>query len=197
MEGRSVFAVPVGSGMRILNTACQLSLLMGLILGCGCAKAGLRLYGQATMRGEVVASACSIALADRFQSVPMGELSLRDLQSGYGRTTRDFVIHLDNCMASGHREMVQDVDPAIRVRFDGLQGTRPDLFRVQGDVRGVALQLQDARQEIVYPGEYLPVLYQKAYNQQVLRYRVSLVPDGNALAGGDYSAALRFSINYE
>ncbi|EDS6072895.1 type 1 fimbrial protein [Salmonella enterica] len=183
--------------MRILNTVCQLSLLTGLILACGGAEAGLRLYGRATMRGEVVASACTIALADRFQSVPMGELPLRDLQSGHGRTTRDFVIHLDNCSTSGRQFMAQETDPAIRVRFDGLRGNRPGLFRTLGDARGVALQLQDARQEIVYPGEYLPVLYQKAYNQQVLQYRVSLVPDGNALAGGDYSAALRFSINYE
>ncbi|CAD6107395.1 protein PapH [Escherichia coli] len=197
MEGRSVSAVPVGSGMRILNTVYQLSLLTGLILTCGGAEAGLRLDGRATMHGEVVASACTIALADRFQSVPMGELPLRDLQSGHGRTTRDFVIHLDNCSTSGRQIMAQETDPTIRVRFDGLRGNRPGLFRTLGDARGVALQLQDARQEIVYPGEYLPVLYQKAYNQQVLQYRVSLVPDGDALAGGDYSAALRFSINYE
>lgn len=197
MEGRSVFAVPVESGMRILNTVCQLSLLTGLMLACGGAEAGLRLNGMATMRGEVVASACTIALADRFQSVPMGELPLRDLQSGHGRTTRDFVIHLDNCSTSGHQLMAQETDPAIRVRFDGLRGNRPGLFRTLGNARGVALQLQDARQEIVYPGEYLPILYQKAYNQQVLQYRISLVPDGEALVGGDYSAALRFSINYE
>lgn len=176
---------------------CQLSLLTGLILVCGGAKAGGQLNGRAMMQGEVVASACAISLADRFQSVPMGELPLRDLQSGHGRTARDFVIHLDNCSTSGLQFMSQETDPAIRVRFDGLRGNRPGLFRTLGDARGVALQLQDARQEIVYPGEYLPVLYQKAYNQQVLQYRVSLVPDGEALTGGDYSAALRFSINYE
>ncbi|HGB5188176.1 TPA: fimbrial protein, partial [Salmonella enterica subsp. salamae serovar 21:z10:z6] len=103
----------------------------------------------------------------------------------------------DNCRTSGQGVADKATDPAIRVRFDGLPGSQPGLFRTLGEAKGVALQLSDERREIVYPGEYLPAVYQKAYNQQVLKYRIALVPDGERLAGGDYSAALRFSINYE
>ncbi|HGJ4005652.1 TPA: fimbrial protein [Salmonella enterica subsp. enterica] len=182
--------------MRILRTGFY-ALLIAVYSAGGSVEAGLRLHGQATLYGEVLASACSIALNDRYQSVVMGDLPLRDLQSGRGRVTRDMVIRLDNCRTSGLGTMNQATDPAIRVRFDGLRGNHPGLFRILGDAKGVALQLSDERREIVSPGEYLPAVYQKAYNQQVLRYRIALVPDGEQLTGGDYSAALRFSINYE
>ncbi|HCM1959221.1 TPA: type 1 fimbrial protein [Salmonella enterica subsp. houtenae serovar 43:z4,z23:-] len=182
--------------MRIRRTGFY-ALLIAMYSVGGSVEAGLRLHGQATLYGEVLAAACSIALNDRYQSVVMGEIPLRDLQSGRGKVTRDMVIRLDNCRTSGQGAMVQEIDPTIRVRFDGLRGSQPGLFRTLGEARGVALQLRDERREIVYPGEYLPAVYQKAYNQQVLKYRIDLVPDGEQLAGGDYSAALRFSINYE
>ncbi|EAA4084749.1 type 1 fimbrial protein [Salmonella enterica subsp. salamae] len=182
--------------MRILNSGFY-ALLIAVYSAGGSVEAGIRLHGQAMLYGEVLASACSIALNDRYQSVAMGELPLRELQSGRGGATHDMVIRLDNCQTSGRGTMDQETDPAIRVRFDGLRGSQPGLFRTLGEARGVALQLSDERREIVYPGEYLPAVYQKAYNQQVLKYRIALVPDGERLTGGDYSAALRFSINYE
>ena len=40
-------------------------------------------------------------------------------------------------------------------------------------------------------------MYQKSRSQQVLKYRIELVPDGNILTAGDYSAALHFSVDYE
>ncbi|ECH1486076.1 type 1 fimbrial protein [Salmonella enterica subsp. enterica] len=181
--------------MRMLRVFGSV-LLITMISAGGSVEAGIRLHGQATLYGEVLASACSIALSDRYQSVPMGELPLRDIQSGKA-AVRDFVIHLDNCLASDSSLIDKKIDPAIRVRFEGQRGSQPDVFRMQGEAKGVALQLRDERQDIVHPGEYLPAVYQKAYNQQVLKYRVALVPDGQALVGGDYSAALRFSINYE
>ncbi|EBS3707169.1 type 1 fimbrial protein [Salmonella enterica subsp. enterica serovar Hull] len=182
--------------MRILNIGFYALLIVVYSAG-GSVEAGLRLYGHATMYGEVLASACSIALNDRYQSVAMGALPLRELQSGREGISKEIIIHLENCQTSGYGSIDKETDPAIRVRFDGLRGNLPGLFRTQGEAKGVALQLSDERREIVFPGEYLPAIYQKAYNQQVLKYRISVVPDGERLAGGSYSAALRFSINYE
>ncbi|EAU6886206.1 type 1 fimbrial protein [Salmonella enterica] len=157
----------------------------------------LGMNGRTTMSGEVLASACSIALSDRFQSVPMGELTLRDFHRGENRPSRDLIIHLDNCLSSGAGGTSGKATPPVRVRFDGNRGNDPWLFRTQGGASGVALMLRDERQEVVYPGEYLPALYQKAHNQQALKYRIELVPDGDPLKAGDYSAALRFNIDYE
>ncbi|EFY5236023.1 type 1 fimbrial protein [Escherichia coli] len=153
------------------------------------------LSGRASLSGEVLASACSVALNDQYQSVSMGEFPLRDIQAG--RTEiRDFFIRLDNCQTN-YGVISRELNPPIRVRFDGLRASQPGLFRTQGAAQGVALQLSDERREVVMPGEYLPVVYQKAYGQQVLVYRIALVPDGKKFIPGDYSAALRFSINYE
>ncbi|HFW4533984.1 TPA: fimbrial protein [Salmonella enterica subsp. enterica serovar Chester] len=178
--------------MRMLSTGFY-ALLIAVSSAGGSVEAGLRLYGQASLYGEVLASACSISLNDRYQSVEMGELPLRELQSGQGVVTRYITIRLDNCQISGQGT----ADPTVRVRFDGLRGNQPGLFRTLGEARGVALQLSNERRETVFPGEYLSAVYQKAYNQPVLKYRIALVPDGERLTGGDYSAVLRFSINYE
>ncbi|EBL5818964.1 type 1 fimbrial protein [Salmonella enterica subsp. enterica serovar Muenchen] len=157
----------------------------------------LRLDGQTALYGEVLASACTIALSDRFQTVPMGDLTLRDFHRGAERPSRELVIHLDNCLTAGKGPMIRQVDPPVRIRFDGVRGNEPWLFRTQGDAQGVGLMLRDARQDVVYPGEYLPAWYQKAYSQQVLTYRIELVPNGKQVTAGDYSATLRFSIDYE
>ncbi|EAO4397488.1 type 1 fimbrial protein [Salmonella enterica] len=182
--------------MRILNLFIYALLIVVYSAG-GSVEAALNLHGQATLRGEVLASACSIALNDRYQAITLGELPLRDLRSGRGSAEQDLVIHLDNCLTSGQGMMDRKKDPAIRVRFEGLRGNRSDLFRTQGGATGVGLQLTDERREIVQPGEYLPAVYQKAYNQQVLKYHVALVSDGDDLSGGHYYAALRFNIHYE
>ncbi|EGI5934727.1 type 1 fimbrial protein [Salmonella enterica subsp. enterica serovar Urbana] len=157
----------------------------------------LSLDGRAVMSGEVLASACTIALSDRFQSLSMGDLTLREFHRSDERPARDLVIHLDNCLTSGMKGMLRKVDPPVRVRFVGPRGREPWMFRTQGRATGVALMLRDERQEVVYPGEYLSAQYQKAYNQQVLKYRIELIPDGASVTAGDYSAVLRFDIDYE
>lgn len=182
--------------MRILNLVFCV-LLIAVFSAGGSVEAALHLRGKASLYGEVLASACSIALNDRYQSVALGELPLRELRSGNGQTEQDLIIHLENCLTTGQAMMDRKTDPAIRVRFEGLRGNQPGQFRTQGGATGVALQLTDERRERVHPGEYLPAVYQKAYNQQVLKYHVALVPDGDDLSGGHYYAALRFSIHYE
>ncbi|ECD5144123.1 type 1 fimbrial protein [Salmonella enterica subsp. enterica serovar Caracas] len=160
----------------------------------------LRLDGRTSMSGEVLASACTIELNDRFQSVSMGESSLREFNYAKERPVRDLVIQLDNCLTSGisdRKGIHRKVDPPVRVRFDGIRGPEPWMFRTQGSATGIALMLRDERQEVVYPGVYLPVLYQKAYNQQVLKYQIELIPNGEHVTSGDYSATLRFNIVYE
>ncbi|EGN5162194.1 type 1 fimbrial protein [Salmonella enterica] len=172
-------------------------LLIMLLMVCGGVGA-VMLDGRATLSGEVLASACSIALNDRFQTVRMGEMALRDFRSGHGRNTQDFVIHLDNCvMSGGIGKNAQALDPAIRIRFDGVQGAEPWFFAPTGLAQGVAVVLRDERRELVHPGKYLPAVYQKAYDQQVLKYRIEIVPDGKPLLLGDYYTSLRFNIDYE
>ncbi|HAK8512258.1 TPA: fimbrial protein [Salmonella enterica subsp. enterica serovar Potsdam] len=173
------------------------AVLLAALLTVSTGSWALRLDGRTTMSGEVLASACTIALSDRFQTVSMGDLTLREFHRGGERPVRDLVIHLDNCLTSGMDKMLRKIDPPVRVRFDGVRGREPWMFRMQGTATGVALMLRDERQEIVYPGEYLPAQYQKAYNQQELKYRIALVPDGGQITAGDYSATLRFNIDYE
>jgi type 1 fimbria pilin len=151
--------------------------------------------GHATMSGEVLASGCSIALADRYQVVSLDAQSLREM--GTQAVVKPFHIRLDNCVPAGVVDKRYSSDPAIKIRFDGIQGTLPGQFSPTGTARGIALILRDERHELLYPGEFSRALFDRSHEQQTLNFTLELVPDGTPLQAGDYYAALRFGVDYE
>lgn len=170
---------------------------VALFVLAGMPAQAMQFRGQATFSGEVLASACAIALEDRFQTVSFGDMSLRELmQGGDGHPEKEVIIRLENCSPPGVADRLRQSDPALRVRFDGTDGNGADVFRTQG-AGGVALALHDDRRERVVPGQYLPAVWHQSHDRQVLKYRMSLIPDGKALREGAFSAALRFRISYE
>ncbi|MGN2500507.1 fimbrial protein [Serratia bockelmannii] len=153
--------------------------------------------GKATMSGEVLATGCSIALPDRYQTVSLGEQPIRSLGQSRGAQVKAFHIRLDNCAPSGSVDKRKDIDPAVRIRFDGLRGKNAAWFQPAGSSRGMALVLRDERNEVLYPGEYSQAIFDRSHNQQLLNFTLEWVPDGNPLSAGDYYAALRFNVDYE
>ncbi|WP_185976528.1 fimbrial protein [Serratia marcescens] len=150
------------------------------------------------MQGEVLATGCSIAFPDRYQTVALGEVPLRALATQGERVIKPFQIRLDNCVPSGRADKRQDIDPAVRIRFDGIQGDRNAAhFLPAGAGQGVALILRDERDEVLYPGEYSQAIFDRSHNQQMLNFTLELVADGAPLTAGDYYAALRFNVDYE
>ncbi|EDJ6269316.1 type 1 fimbrial protein [Salmonella enterica] len=169
-----------------------------LIILEGAPVQAMQFRGQTTFSGEVLASACAIALEDRFQVVSFGDLPLREVATGGdGRLVKDVVIRLEHCSPPGKADLVRRWDPALRVRFEGTDDSSRDVFRTQGDAGGVVLELRDDRRERVIPGQYLPAVYHKSHDRQVMKYQMSLIPDGRMLQEGAFSAALRFRISYE
>lgn len=153
--------------------------------------------GRATLSGEVLAASCSLSLPDRYQTVDMGDVVLRDVMSGNFRREREVVMRLENCSLYGTPEKTFSRDPAVRVRFDGVRGNQPHVFRTGGQGGGLGLVLRDAYDNRVIPGEYLPALHQGNRQEPVLKYRLSLVPDGVMPEGGRYNATLQVGIAYE
>lgn len=168
----------------------------GMVL-IGQSAEAMQFSGHATFSGEVLAPACTIALEDRFQIIPFGEVPLRELWAGSGHLVQDMVIHLEHCAQPGQADELRSDDRALRIRFEGVPDKDPAGFRTFGTAGGVALYLQDARREAVRPGVYMPALWQRSYDRQVLEYRMEVRPDGQAIRAGDFRAALRFRIDYE
>lgn len=150
--------------------------------------------GRATLTGTVVASACTIALEDAWQTVDMGVLPARELKKSGEGQQRKISLHLRSC--SLEQQSAEEMQPAVRVVFDGPFRNDPTLFAVGGSARGVALKIRDRNGSQARSGESLPPM--PVYgSEQGLNYWLQVVPDGTPLSAGDFYAAIRFALNYE
>ncbi|ALX93542.1 hypothetical protein AV650_08180 [Serratia fonticola] len=68
-------------------------------------------------------------------------------------------------------------------------------FGVNGEARGVALMIRDARGEVAAPGEALQASSMLP-GERKLHYTLSLVGNQQTLRAGDYRTAIRFRMDY-
>ncbi|EMP6174904.1 type 1 fimbrial protein [Citrobacter amalonaticus] len=150
--------------------------------------------GHTTLIGTIVSSACTIALEDAWQAVDMGIIPIRDFSSHGHGLARQIRIHLRNC-SIGQQEQ-GSYQPAVHVSFHGATGSEPGLFSVNGTAKGVGLLIKDINGRVIRPKESQPAL--PVYgSEQVMNYTLQIIRDGSSLSAGDYSAAIKFSMNYE
>ncbi|MGF7540210.1 fimbrial protein [Providencia rettgeri] len=142
------------------------------------------------MSGSIVDSACAIDTGSYAQTVDMGVLPVGTLrQQGHG-PVRPFSITLIGCTLTPY---VGEGWQAFSITFDGL--TNGEWFSVDGNARGVALALQDAQGQPIYPGQ--PTAKQAIVpGNVVLHYGLQLVSDTRPLRPGEYQSALRFKLDY-
>lgn len=149
------------------------------------------LWGRIGMSGSIVDSACAIDTGSYAQTVDMGVLPVSTLrQQGRGHV-RPFSIALIGCTLTPYAGAAWQT---FSVTFDGP--TDGELFSVSGDARGVALRLQDAHGQPIYPGQSTPKQALVPGNS-VLHYGLQLVSDAGPLRPGDYQSALRFKLDYD
>lgn len=153
--------------------------------------------GQVNMRGVVLVDGCSIALEDRYQAVSLGEHPLQEMHKNGHPAAQPLRIRLRDCVTATQLDKRGNNRPALRVRFDGLRDVNTRDFGLSGSARGVALQLRDTDNNVVFPGQYQAAIYDRSYNEQLLNYQLALVPNGDQLLAGDYSAVLRFNVEYQ
>lgn len=148
------------------------------------------LWGQVSMNGSIVDSACAIATGSYEQSVDMGILPIGAIrQQGHG-PVQPFSIALIGCTLTPY----EGADwQTFSVTFDGPASG--DWFTVSGEARGVALLLQDADGHPIYPGKSTPKQAIMPGNS-VLSYGLRLVSDDRPLRSGQYQTALRFKLDY-
>lgn len=149
--------------------------------------------GNVTMNGEIIDSACTIAMDSQEQTIDMGTLPTGVIrQLGMG-PAHHIDIYLVNC------ELVKASDPSkmwknLRMTFDGP--SENGLFDVFGDARGIGLYLEDANSRQVIPGEALP-------EQEIipptmrLSYQLRLASNNRILRPGPYQSIIRFKVDYE
>ncbi len=146
--------------------------------------------GRVSMNGSIVNSACAIDTGSYEQTVDMGLLPVGTIrQEGQG-PVRPFSIALIGCTLT---PFTGEAWQTFSVTFDGPADG--EWFSVSGEARGVALLLQDAQGQPIYPGQPTPK-QAIAPGNSTLHYGLKLVSDTHPLRPGVYQSALRFKIEY-
>ncbi|EBG3215777.1 type 1 fimbrial protein [Salmonella enterica subsp. enterica] len=151
--------------------------------------------GRTSFRGQVIVPACVLAMEDAWQVVEMGAIPVRDLQSTSSGPEKHFQLRLRDCELAGKGKKVY-TSSRVRVTFDGVVGETPDKFSTAGQARGVDLQIADGQGYTARAGKVMPALLLEG-NEQSLDYTLRVVRNGEPLKAGDYSASLRFNVDYE
>ncbi|MTC60525.1 fimbrial protein [Providencia rustigianii] len=148
------------------------------------------LWGSIKMDGSIVDSACAIDTGSYEQVVDMGALPIGTIrQQGQG-PIQPFYITLIGCSLTPYTGSAWQT---FTVTFDGAASG--DWFAVAGEARGVALQLQDADGQAIYPGRSTEK-QTITPGKKVLHYGLRLVSDKKPLRPGEYQSALRFKLDY-
>lgn len=168
--------------------------LLLLSVTMGMAHASYQGSGKATLTGEIVEAACSIATDDVWQEINFGAVPLSDFADGNEPAGKPFHIRLQNCVldkASGG--IWQDVI----VTFNGnTQSNQHDMFSMTGDGQGIGVKITDETGHKVIPGQPLPSvqLYEDNTN---LHFNIHLARNNENLTSGDLSSFIRFMVAYQ
>lgn len=148
--------------------------------------------GQVNMQGAIMDAACAIAVESREQTIDMDTLSIVDIiHDGQGRS-KPFSIDLEHCVIERSKKPDRK---QFQVTFDGDADVSGNLFGLQGNSSGIALQISDAAGNIAIPGKILPQ-QDIIPGESRLNYTVKLVPNHQVMKSGDYFSFVRFRLDY-
>lgn len=176
---------------RVLKN--NLWFLLFLLGGFNVALAQDQGHGRVTINGQIIASACTIAAEDVYQSIYLGELPLRTLVAAGQGPLRAFNLHLIKCVLNKGVGKGQWRD--VLVTFDGVaDGTA--LFATQGDAQGVGIRIIDSHQQIATVGSVMSAVELEP-DTTTLKYQLQLVRNNTALRAGEFSSVIKFMVHYQ
>lgn len=148
--------------------------------------------GEVTVSGRIIASACAIDTDSRDQTINMGASPVGQIiRDGQG-DKRDFSIKLVNCALEKFNLELADWR-YFQVTFDGREDS--GLFAIDGDAKGIALQIVDGLGNVATPG--VPVAqYAIQPGTMTMNYGMRVVGNNQLMKAGDYSSTVRFKMDY-
>ena len=143
------------------------------------------------MEGSILSSACDIATEDRYQTVKMpSETHGHIKRIGIG-PAQHFYIHLVNCSfdTTGSNLPL----PYMQIIFDGDEDN--GMFRLAGDVGGMALELLDKYGEVIRPGTAISNR-ELIIDDNRLDFQLRLKKTTGDVNVGNYHAMIRYRLEY-
>ncbi|CAE1147683.1 MULTISPECIES: fimbrial protein [unclassified Serratia (in: enterobacteria)] len=169
-----------------------LLLLLGMLAMGPVAFAGLSGRGTVHMGGAIIDSACAIAAGERDQTVDMGTVPVSQIVSQGQGSAIPFSVRLVNCSLERYTSRLPDWQ-YFQITFDGP--TEGNGFGLQGEARGLAIQISDEQGNVAAPGVAMPKSDIHSGNMQ-LNYFIRLIGDKKTLRTGDYFSTIRFKLDY-
>lgn len=164
------------------------------------------LHGEMTISATLMDSPCSLAPESAEQEINMGHIA-RSVFTAPGLLSKTVPLHLvlENCMPgsrsvrdTGHGDNIFWAPEESVVRMTVIGEAEPTdvrLFRVEGDVSGVALRLENAAHEQLNPGEQSrPQILNPGRNDLVLGAQLSRTSE--PLSSGQFQATVYIGLEY-
>ncbi|AKH88325.1 fimbrial protein [Edwardsiella tarda] len=150
--------------------------------------------GRASFTGRVYVASCSLEMNDQYQMLYMGVEQLKNFHDSDIGLEKKLKIELKNCdfPSDGHGVFSGS---RVQVTFDGMPGNSPDQFYLNGQAKGVALQIVNSDGYSAIAGKPLPAEFINSKRKELI-YTARLVRNGEALKPGNYQALIGFKLNY-
>lgn len=150
-------------------------------------------HGNVTIQGEINASACTIDTESIYQTINVGNINISNIIYSNGRNNvYPFNIVLINCMLIGSSLPIKN-NKYFEVTFDGLSDSGS--FILEGQAKGVSLQVMDSSGQIARPG--IPLEKNEINSEKlVLNYSIRLVGNNRNVESGEFYTALRYKMDY-
>lgn len=148
-------------------------------------------YGSVKINGRIFDTPCNIDPESQTKSLELGVVPLDAINVGT-ETIYPFSIQLVNCSLTSSTSNVH-VPQYFQISFDGEN--QNNNFAVQGQARGIALEIKDSSGNSVYPGKILPV-YSNASSTMKLDYSLRVVKSHEDFRVGGFSSTIKFKLDY-
>lgn len=151
-------------------------------------------HGRADFSGEVVSPACSLFMEDAWQTINMGDVSIKNIKENI-ISEKKVNIRLANCDVRFSGDYKKSSN-RISTSFDGVTGALPNSFFLSGSASGLVLKVVDSDGYVSAKGKTSPrILMDKDFI--ALEYNIQVIPDGSVISAGDYNSVLRYHVYYE
>lgn len=175
----------------------QVKLIITLMLFCmpSLALSATHGHGLVRLKGNIIDTACAIAIGDIDQSIDMGSLAISELINKGREPAVDFTVHLENCVLNDSNFRKGHYWKDIHVTFEG-EADGPDGFALHGDAHGERLAISDSIGDQAEPGKPMPDL-PLTPGKMNLRYKLWLTSDHKALRTGNFYITIRYFMEYD
>ncbi len=148
------------------------------------------IHGKVQMGGAVVESACALHPDSHQQEIWLKDISIDHVIRNEGSELHPFEIKLVNC---NPERANKENWSAFQITFDGPRDG--DYFSMQGNAKGLAIEIQDDRGYVAAPGVPMQP-HPVPTGEKTLKYNLRLVGNAALLQVGDHFSVIKYKLEY-